>query len=341
MNNEQKFSLKRLLNDSNFIRDTKTVIAFLFAYGIAVVSNGLIEGFSPQALISIAVSLGAIGTFFAVKIITNEFSERGMFDEEESNKELQERLSRQKELSAKINYTEGYEILQQYNKDKFEYLRKAKYNDLKQKYELEIKRFETMIENTRITRKLKWFTFANQWVLGKLKRKLKKMKYKLSKLSPNDIYIKYRPVELEQLQLSDFDEKDAKFNEAERFSITPQKRTRKRLAATNFIKTFFFVGFQGAAIAQISSYREFFIFLALMTLTLATTAVTAYVNTRRYAALNFITIIDEKVEKLKWIISETDKRLAEKEKAVAIEKAELKAPRLDNINLLEGQKSLF
>jgi len=313
MNNDKKFSLKMMLNDSNFIRDVKTVLAFLFAYAVAVVSNGLIDGFSPQALFSIAVSLGAFGTFFAVKIITNEFTERGMFDEEETNKDLQEKLTRQKQFSNQIKYKEAYDILNVYNKEKFAYLRQAKYDELVQKYELEIKRYETMIDNVKATRQFKWFSLINKWALNRLKGKLKKTKNKLSRLSPNDVYIKYKPVELEQLQLSDFDEKDSKYNEAQRFSITPQKKVRRRMATTNFIKTFFFVGFQGAAIAQISSWTQFFIFLGLMTLTLTTTATTAYISTRRYAGMDFLKIIDEKNEKLSWLIEETAKKSKEQQ----------------------------
>jgi len=159
------FNLKKILNDVNLVRDIKTIIAFLFAYAIAVISNGLIENFSPAALVSITVTLGALGTFFAIRIITNEFNEftdRGMFDEEESNDSLKQRLSKQMELSTQIKSTVAYDILTQYNKDKYDYLKKVKYNDLKQKYELEIKRYTTMIENAKLIRTLKWFNVINK-----------------------------------------------------------------------------------------------------------------------------------------------------------------------------------
>jgi hypothetical protein len=298
------FNLKKILNDVNLVRDIKTIIAFLFAYAIAVISNGLIENFSPAALVSITVTLGALGTFFAIRIITNEFTDRGMFDEEESNENLKQRLSKQMELSTQIKSTVAYDILTQYNKDKYDYLKKVKYNDLKQKYELEIKRYTTMIENAKLIRTLKWFNVINKHYISRLERLKIKITNKLAKLSQNDIYVKYQPVELNHLKLSNVASDEDKYNEAQRFSITPQKKVRQRSATTNFVKTFFFVGFQGAAIAQITSWVEFIIFLVLMSLTLGATAITSYVNTRRYANMNYISILDEKIEKLQWLIKE-------------------------------------
>lgn len=298
------FNLKKILSDTNLVRDIKTIIAFLFAYAIAVISNGLIENFSPSALVSVTVTLGAFGTFFAIKIITNEFTDRGMFDEEETNDNLKQRLSKQMELSTQIKSAVAYDILTQYNKDKFDYLKKVKYNDLKQKYELEIKRYTTMIENAKLIRTLKWFNLINKHYISRLERLKIKITNKLAKLSENDIYVKYKPVELNHLKLSNVASDEDKYNEAQRFSLTPQKKVRQRMATTNFVKTFFFVGFQGAAIAQITSWVEFIIFLVLMSLTLSTTAITSYVNTRRYANMNYMAILDEKIEKLQWLIKE-------------------------------------
>lgn len=301
------FNLKKLLNDNNLIRDLKTVVSFLLAYAIAVISNGLIEDFSPAALISVAVTLGALGTYFAIKIITNEFTDRGMFDEEESNADLQKRLANQRELSTQIKSTVAYDILTEYNKDKFEYLKKVKYNETKQSLELKVKKYQSMLENAKIMRQLKWFNFINKRYIAKLKRMQKKAQSKLAKLSPDDLLIKYKPVSLLDLKVSNVDDLDTKYNEADRFKITPQKKVRRNMSRTNFVKTFFFVGFQGAAIAQITSWFEFVLFLALMTLTLATTAVSSYVGTRRYASMNYVNILDEKLEKLKWLIAEQQK----------------------------------
>lgn len=297
MNN--KWNLKSLLNDSNLIRDIKTVVSFLLAYGIAVVSNGLIEGFSPQALISIAVTLGAVGTFFAIKIITNEFTDRGMIDEEDSNESLKQKIEKQKELSEKLNLSKSYELLNEYNKERFEYLRKYKFDEIKQKYELEQKRIKSVIENIKTTTKK---GLLQKRLLNRYNKKLKKIKSKLSRLSIKDVYVKYKPITLHQIRTSNFNEKQDKFNESQRFSITPQSKVRRQMTISNFVKTFFFVGFQGAAIATITSWIEFTIFLILMTLTLATTAITAYVSTRRFANFNYQGIIDEKIEKLNWLI---------------------------------------
>lgn len=306
-NKEFKWSLKYLLNDESLVRDIKTVVSFVLAYGIAVVSNGLIEGFTPAALISVAVSLGAFGTFFAVRIITNEFTDRGMFDEEESNKDLKELIKLQRELSNKLNVSKSYDILAKYNQEKYEYLKQVKYDSMKDKLSLEVKRLESLILHTKTTRKFKWFNRINAILLSRLKRQKNKVSKKLANLSLNNIYVKYSPITLQQLKVSETTGKETHLNESQRFNITPQGEIRKRMAVANFIKTFFFVGFQGAAIATIASWREFIIFLILMSATLATTALSSYVNTRRYAKLNFVGILDEKIQKIKWLLEEEKK----------------------------------
>ena len=302
-----KWNLKALLNDTNLIRDLKTLISFLLAYVIAVVSNGLIEDFSPATLFALTTGLGAFGTFFAIKIITNEFTDRGMFDEEENNEEHKKNLAEQRRLSVQIQSATAYDILVAYNKQKHGYLKKVRYEELKNKYELEVKRVETLIEHAKITRKLRWWNWLNKQYINKLNARKRNVSKKIKKLSMNDIYVKYEPVQLSHLKLSNVHEEEDKFNEAQRFRMTPQKKVRKKMTTTNFIKTFFFVSFQGAVIATITSWTQFIIFLGLMTLTLSSTAVFAYVSTRRYASMNYVSILDEKIEKLKWLITEQSK----------------------------------
>ena len=305
--NEKKWNLKYILTDTNLLRDIKTIASFLLAYAVAVVSNGLIDGFSPAALISVVVGLGAFGTFFAIRIITNEFTDRGMFDEEINNEDLKRRLARQRELSAMLISSQAYDILTKYNQDKLEYLKKVRYNELKDKYTLEIKRLESVIEHAKMTRKLKWFNRINKWYVSKLYARKRKVGKKLANLSISNVDVRYKPITLQQLRVANVQDGEDKFNEAQRFSVTPQKKVRSQMAVTNFVKTFFFVGFQGAAIATVTSWTEFLIFLVLITLTLSTTALSSYVGVRRYANFNYISILDEKIEKLVWLIKETGK----------------------------------
>jgi hypothetical protein len=298
-----KWNIKAILNDTNLIRDVKTAISFLFAYVIAVVSNGLIQDFSPATIFALTTGLGAFGTYFAIRIITNEFTERGMYDEEETNAELQERLTTQRKLSTQIQSAKAYDILLEYNKDKQSYLKKMKYEELKNKLELEVKRLESLIDHAKLTRKLKWTNWFNKRYIAKLDGRKRNVSKKLKKLSMNDIYVKYVPVQLAHLKLSNVQDEEDKYNEAQRFRLTPQKKVRKKMNTTNFLKTFFFVSFQGAVIATVTSWVEFLIFLGLMTLTLSSTAVFAYVSTRRYASMNYVSILDEKIEKLQWLIT--------------------------------------
>lgn len=313
------FNLKKLLNDSNLVRDIKTVVSFLLAYAIAVISNGLIEDFSPAALVSVAVTLGALGTFFAIRIITNEFTERGMFDEEESNETLQTLLKKQRTLSSQIKSATAYDVLLQYNKDQREFLKKEKYHDVKNKLELEVKRLETLIEHTKITRQLRWFNRINKFYMSKLYARKRNVGKKLANLSISNIDVKYTPVELSQLKTANVHTEEDKYSEGKRFRITPQSKVRRQMATTNFAKTFLIVGFQGAAIAQITSWTQFLIFLVLMTLTLATTAFSSYVGTRRYANMNYVGILEEKVEKIEWLNKEVE--TLEKNKAAETVKA--------------------
>lgn len=303
MNNKKYWSLQSLLRDSNLVRDIKTVVSFLLAYALAVISNGLIEEFTPASLISVAVGLGAIGTYFAIRIITNEFTERGTIDEEIENDDLKNKLQEQRELSQQIHATKAYDVLDKYNKDKYEELKKEKFNHQKYVLEESIKRISTQIENFNM-RAIKFFDFVNKRAVSRLKKKLKKKKKQLDKLSLANTIVKYDPVELSHLRVSNYQKEEERFSEAQRYRITPQNKVRRRMNTTNFVKTFFFISFQGAVIAQIASWRDFLIFLGLMTLTLVSTAIVAYVSTRRYASMNYIHIIDEKIQKLKWLIEQ-------------------------------------
>ncbi len=304
MNN--KWSLKYLLSDTNLIRDVKTIASFILAYAVAVVSNGLVEDFSPQALLSIAVTLGAFGTYFAIRVITNEFTDRGMFDEEESNVDLQNRLAAQKKLSAEVKTAVAYDILTAYNKDKVTYLKKVKYQEEKHQLENDIKRYEAIIENLKITFNIRWFSIIKQRTLNAYKSRLKKFKTKLLKLSEDDMHVRYKPVTLNQLRVAYSHEEENKLSTSERFDITPQKKIRKQMAITNFAKTFLLVSFQGAAIATISSWSAFGIFLVFITFTLVTTALFSYVSVRRYASMSYIAILDEKNELLTRINKEAE-----------------------------------
>lgn len=301
------FNLKKILSDSNLVRDIKTVVTFLLAYAIAVVSNGLIEGFDPSALISIGVTLGALGTFFAIKIVTNEFTDRGMFDEEETNDRLKRLINTQRDKSSHLKTSIAYDVILQYNKDKLAQLQKEKYEKIKSKLELDVKKYETMIETVKGLKAIKRFDFFTQRRIRILKAKIKRTKTKLSKLSIGDIYVKYEPITLSHLVLSDVQSDEDGYSEAQRFSLTPQKKIRRRMTTTNFVKTFFFVSFQGAALAQITSWTQFFIFLGVMTLTLAMTALSSYVGTRRYAANSFVKILEDKIQRIEWILSEQSK----------------------------------
>ena len=304
--NNKKWSLDYLLSDTNLIRDLKSIFAFLLAYAVAVISNGLIEEFTPALLISLSVALGTFGTFFALKIITNEFTERGAIDEEENNEELKSLLQKQIELSNSIENLSAYDILNEYNKDKFKMRKQEKFDELKNKLEISVKKYEILIDNAKI-QDLRWFRFVNRRYLRILKKKHKKMQIKLKKLSLNDVRLYFEPIKLEYLKSTNFQKEDEKYTEAKRFKLTPQNKIRKQMSKTNFIKTFFFIGFQGAALAQITSWTEFFVFIVLMTLTLVSTALWAYITVRRYSAKNYTLILKEKIEKLNWIIKEQSK----------------------------------
>jgi hypothetical protein len=306
-----KWSLKYLLSDTNLIRDIKSIISFLLAYAVAVVSNGLIEDFSPQLLWSVTVGLGAAGTYFAIRIITSEFTDRGMYDEEESNADLKTRLDIQKKLSADVKTEFAYDYLVTYNEQKIGYLKKVRYEELKSKYTVEIKRLEALIEHTKLTKKIKWFNGFTKWYINKLNARKRNVGRKLANLSMNDIRVKYHPVSLNQLRVAYSQEDENSITTSERFDITPQNKIRKQMAVSSFIKTFLLVSFQGAAIATISSWTAFGIFLIFITFTLSTTALFAYVGVRRYASMNYIPILDEKNQLLDKIIKETKHKTAE------------------------------
>lgn len=302
MNNKKFWSVKSLLNDTNLIRDIKTILALLLAYGLAVISNGLIEEFNPNSLLSIAVSIGAIGTYISIRIVTNEFTDRGAYDENETNDELKDLIKKQKELSKQLNTTKAYDHLDKYNKERHKQLRKEKYNDLKIRYEEEIKRYELLIKNAQL-RNHRWFNFINQRHIRILNRRLKRNKKRLQNLSPK-IYVKYDPIELDHLRTHGMLKTEENLSQAKRFKQSPQKKIRQRMATTNFVKTFFFISLQGAVIAQVTSWTEFIVFLGMMTLTLLFTALGSYVYTRKETRENYINVIRDKNDMLIYLLKE-------------------------------------
>jgi len=95
---------------------------------------------------------------------------------------------------------------------------------------------------------------------------------------------------------------ESNLSQAKRFKQNPQKKVRQRMATTNFVKTFFFISFQGAEIAQVTSWTEFIIFLAMMTLTLLFTAIGSYVYTRKEARENYVNVLRDKNDMLIYLI---------------------------------------
>ena len=297
---------KRFFSDPNRIRDAKTTVTVVFALLLAVISNGLINGFSWQSIFSINVGLGGIGTYFAIRIIVSEFSERAEFDEIDSNKILSDKLNSLRSFSSQIDSSVAYDILLEDNKHTLEGLRKERLEELRGQIFEKIKKLELIIENVKL-KPPRWFQFIKKLTLPTLERRLARLRKKEAELSPYDVVVRFEPLTLHSLRVSDSHRGEEKMTQAERFRQTPKNRTQKRSILPSLIKAFGFISFNGAVVAQIDSWWEFVLFVALMAATLTYTALKSYVTTRRYASTGYLGILDEKIDKVKFIISKQPK----------------------------------
>lgn len=304
-------NFKQFFSDSSRLRDAKTGVTVVFALLLAVFSNGLINGFSWQSIFSINVGLGGIGTYFALRIIISEFSERAEYDEIDENENLKKKLEKQKELSTQIRSNLAYDILIEDNKATLEGLRKEKLEEKRGRLLEKIKKNELLLENVKM-RPARWFQFLKRQAVPKLERRLRRLRKKEAELSIYDVFVKFEGLTLQSLRVSNSEREEEKMTQAARFRQTPKSRTQRKSMLSTFIKAFGFISFNGALVASIDSWWEFGWFLALMTATLSYTALRSYITTRRYASSGYLGILDEKNDKILWLIEEQKKRSIDK-----------------------------
>ena len=298
-------NLKKIWSERDGFRDVKTIIVFLFAYLIAVVSNGFIDGFDINTLISLSVGLGTAGIFGAVQTLTNEGASRGYEDAEISDKELTDLILRLKQNTLNIKRDVATDILLEYNRQELESLRKGEFERLKHKYEQAVKVYGNRIDTIR-TIGVRWFDFTTKFYIGHLTRKQRKNSKRLSKLNIATIYVKYNPIDIDDIVSLD-KERTEKLTEQERLRETPKSRTMRIMTKTNLAKTLFFFGLQGAAFASVFGRDGILWFLLIITFTLASTMITSYAMTKRFAHTDYKTRLLEKIGKCEWLIQEQGK----------------------------------
>jgi len=299
-------NFKQFFSDSGRLRDAKTGITIIFAFLLAVFSNGLINGFSWQSIFSINVGLGGVGTFFALRIIISEFAERAEYDEIDENKTLKDRLELQRTLSLQIKSDVAYDILIDNNKKELEGLRLEKLEEKRGRFIEKIKKNELMLENIRI-RPTRWFQFIKRFAVPRLERRVYRLKKKEAELSIYDVFVKFEGLTLQSLRVTESHRDEEKMTQAARFRLTPKSRTKRKSTLSTFLKAFGFISFNGALVASIDSWWEFGWFVSLMASTLFYTALRSYVLTRRYAASGYLGILDEKNDKIQWLLREQKK----------------------------------
>lgn len=301
-------NFKQFFNDSTRLRDAKTGITVVFAFLLAVFSNGLINGFSYQSIFSINVGLGGLGTYFALRIIISEFSERAEFDEIDENENLKKRLELQRELSKQIKTDLAYDILAQDNKNELAGLRKEKLEEKRRRLLEEIKKTELIIVNLKL-KPMRWFRLIKKTAVPRFERRLSRIRKKEAELSIYDVAVRFEGLTLQSLRVAESQRDEEKMTQAARFRQTPKSRTKRKSTFSTFIKAFGFISFNGALIATIESWWEFTWFVSLMASTLTYTALRSYVTTRRYAQSGYIGILDEKNDKIQWLLREQKKEV--------------------------------
>lgn len=297
---------KKVFIDKEYMKDLKTITVFLFAYFIAFITNGFINDFEREALISFAVGLGTVGIYLAITTVTEEGAQRGNQDAEDTDEELKNLLKKKRDRGKKINRIIALEVLHDYNKKR---IQDAK----KEAYETKIRKFETQIEETKARIEIlnelgvKFHQVIRKIKVGHFKQKITRTKNKMTKLSPITMSIKFEALEVDDF-VREIPEMNKGVNEKKRLKETPITRTRRKMGRMNFVKTLFFYGFQGAVFVSIGSYIALLWFFILITLTLLSTLLMSYASTKRYAETDYKQDITDAINKMEWLLEEQEKR---------------------------------
>ena len=299
--NEQKEKLKRAWDDYEGFKNLKTILVVLFAYLVAVISNGFIEGFDYTLLFSFSVGLGTGGLLGAIQTVTAEGAARGNIDAEETDQDLRELKSKVRTEGNKVDRSVASETLKRYNIAQIATLRKETYERKVNTLKDDIRVLEARIDT--LNGLSHWWQIPSRYVLRQLKRSVLKKKKTLSKLSVDKTYVKYQPLELDDIIFVDRDEGEQR-TKKQRLQETPSKRTMRKMTKANLIKTLFFFGLQGAAYASFFGRRGLLWFLLLITFTIIATLLTAYVLTKRFATGDYKAILQEKIQDIEWLLEE-------------------------------------
>lgn len=305
---EQVF--KKLFINKEYMKDLKTILVFIFAYGIAVVSNGFINEYDFDAFLSLTVGIGTAGLYLAIITITEEGAQRGNQDAKDNDKELRELLQTKREKAQKIDRSIAIDLVAKMNKENLENARARLYEATMAKLQDKRKTLESKKEIYSL------ITYKKMNIIGKIKRRIKlgkierqiqKTRFKATRITPANIPVKYEPLEVDDFLVQDQDMK-LSLPEKKRLRMTPVRRTRKKMGRINLVKTIFFYGISGAVYGRITSWSGLFWFLILVTITLAGTMVYAYATTRKYAEEDYKVDLQEAINKLQWFINEQAKR---------------------------------
>jgi hypothetical protein len=297
---------KKVFTDKEYMKDLKTITVFLFAYFIAFITNGFINDFEREVLLSFAVGLGTVGIYIAITTVTEEGAQRGNQDAEDTDKELQTLLKEKRDYSKKINRSVVVDILQEYNKQRIKEAKQEAYDKKRQKLERRIEETKARIE---ILEELgiKWSQVIRKIKRWRFKRQITRTKNQITKLNPLTTPIRFEPLEVDDF-VREIPEMNKGVNEKKRLRETPVTRTRRKMGRMNFVKTLFFYGFQGAVFVSIGSYMALLWFFILITLTLLSTLFMSYASTKKYAETDYKQDISDAINKIKWLLEEQNKR---------------------------------
>lgn len=281
----------------------KTGAVFVFALLIAVVSNGFIEGFAVEQLITFAVGLGTMGIYGAVQSLTKEGAARGNDDATEDDEELRALKNDIREKAGKVKREKANTIIHTWNKKNLAIARKSRYDDLTVEYEQMIVVYTNRID--LITSTLRSHHLLRKLLRLHFSRKVLKVKKKQAKLTPQNVYVKFDFIELDDILALD-NIRNENLTEKQKLKENPTARTVRSMRITNFAKTLFFFGLQGAIYASLFGRSGLLWFVLTITATLVSTLLVAYFVTYKYARGDYKNTLHKKNDYLTRIIAEQD-----------------------------------
>ena len=289
---------KQYMTDGRFMQEVLTISKLLLALIIFIVTFGIIDDFSREALVTMKSGVRFIGFFLTLDIITNALSERAEYDAKDEEEEIQRIQDKGIEETQKIDEEKAIvwvsELNERDRKNEVEKKRQRKKNEMTE----EISQWQAKYDRVR-RQPYRFFQIYKKHKRKKYKRKLEKLKWKRSQLDNIEFVVRFDSIEVDDLKFRGGSEGSGNnTNKRKRYNRNASKPVRRRLRYKNLFQALLFFGLQGAILINATTVGEAIVYLLIMIPTFITAAFVAYIYTYRRATGTWLADQKDKLKDL-------------------------------------------